>query len=90
MDDKKLEKALKLKEEIRELNKFLDYMYDRDLWGEIKVKGNKKDLKAWIRLKVNNWNSSERVLKLNRGLLNDVLMMACNELKRLEDEYEKL
>ena len=91
MDDNRLEKALRLKEEIKDLKRFLDHMSNHGLWGEVKVEKSKaKGLKAWIRLKVNDWNGSERVLKLNRGLLNEVLMLACNELKRLEDEYEKL
>ena len=86
MDDKKLERALKLKEEINTLDKFLDHMINPYTKGELKVVG----FKAWLKFKVGNWEKSEMTLELDKDLVKDIWALISNKLARLEDEYEKL
>ena len=87
MDDKKLEKALKLKEEIKTLNKFLDHMLNPYTKGKLKVMGPK----AWLKFKVSSlWSKSEMELELDDDLVRDIWPIISNKLARLEDEYEKL
>ena len=86
MDDKKLERALKLKEEINTLDKFLDYALSPYRKGELKVMGPK----AWLKFKISGWSKSEMTLELDDSLMNDIWSLISNKLARLEDEYEKL
>ena len=86
MDDKKLEKALKLKEEIKTLDKFLDHMLNPYTRGKLKVMGPK----AWLKFKVSGWSKSEMELELDDDLVRDIWIIISNKLAQLEDEYEKL
>ena len=86
MDDKRLERALKLKEEINTLDKFLDHMLSPYTKGKLKVAGSK----AWLKFKVGNLKNSEMTLELDEDLVNDIWPIISNRLACLEDEYEKL
>ncbi|MGL4731272.1 MAG: hypothetical protein ACRCW0_06780 [Clostridium sp.] len=84
MDNSKLEKALKLKKEIEELEAFLEYMLDIDLKGEMIVK------KPKFLFKYKSWRNKEKSFSFNERLTFNILLQVEKELDDLKLQYEVL
>ena len=89
MTNEKLEKALKLKEEIDDLkrfSRFLELLYNPRLESEIKMKG----LRALFRCRPKKSLMDKHEIILSDRLTEKMVSLILSELKCLEDEYEKL
>lgn len=84
MDNSKLEKALKLKKEIEEIEEFLEYMLDVDLKGEMAVK------KPKFLFKYKSWRNKEKSFSFNERLTFNILLQVEKELDDLKLQYEAL
>ena len=74
MDNNKLKEGLRLKNEIEKLEKFLRYMQDCSLKGEIAVK------KPRFLFKYKSWRNKEEVFELNSRLTFRLLLEINKEL----------
>lgn len=84
MDNEQLKRGLKLKEEIKELENFLEFMRDLNLQGEVKVKMPK------VLFSYKTWRNKERSFKFNDRLTFHILMQVQKELEDLKLQYEAL
>ena len=84
MDNNKLEKALRLKKEIEELEDFLEYMGDAKLKGEMSVE------KPRILFKYKSWRNKEKTFVFNDRLTFNILLQVDRELDDLKMQYEDL
>lgn len=84
MDNKTLKEALKLKEQIEELEDFLEYIQDSNLKGEMTVK------KPKFLFKYKSWRNKEKSFMFNERLTFNILLQVDKELDDLKLQYERL
>lgn len=84
MDNKKLKRALELKEQIEELEDFIEYIRDCDLKGEIKIK------KPRVIFNYKSWRNKEKTFEFNERLTFCILLQVDKELEDLKMQYERL
>lgn len=84
MDNKTLKEALKLKEQIEELEDFLEYIQDSNLKGEMTVK------KPKFLFKYKSWRNKEKSFIFNERLTFNILLQVDKELDDLKLQYERL